>query len=396
MQPSDDPANWLVGGVPATAPPPNDGSANIVIDAGTAPIEFMPTLSAISSISVPAGWGQMMQLDSGLEITGNTCSVSTINDASINILNAPLVIDSAAMLNCFNLLTETINAQPQPVKIDGQERVLGKAGGNNVEASGPVELTGKLQVQGNGNGPASYTAALGMTIDGGQFTAGGVSAQNNASAVIYTVTMNGGAFSAGDYAQVQVNGTLESNDQNCPAPSMIVNTGTLAGGRVELRGNASMTTQFGLYMGPSVADKITALEFTAEGTEVVTLNGNVYTYATVYLGNALGGSVMSDGDVTINNGKLGVFIGAAATSAMTWTCRTFTAAGNNGVTVDVTTVGNQPANSTTYQLIKTTAGMNSVTGPVTKGKFNGGGFPATWDAVKANNFQELDLTYTKP
>src|SRR5262249_45076762 len=78
MQPSDNPANWLVGGMPAMTPPPNDGTASIIIGAGTAPIEFKPTLSVLSSISVPAGWGKMMQLDSGLEITGIMSSGSTI------------------------------------------------------------------------------------------------------------------------------------------------------------------------------------------------------------------------------------------------------------------------------------------------------------------------------
>jgi hypothetical protein len=87
--------------------------------------------------------GETIQLDSGLEITGNMHSVSTVHDATINILNAPLVIGSAAVLNAFDVLTETAGAQPQPVKIDGMKRIEGKAGGNEVEAAGPVEVTAR-------------------------------------------------------------------------------------------------------------------------------------------------------------------------------------------------------------------------------------------------------------
>ena len=94
-------------------------------------------------------------------------------------------------------------------------------------------------------------------------------------------------------------------------------------------------------------------------------------------------------------GTLDVTAGQAANTATTWICKTFTAAGDNGVTVYVSTV-KLPANSTTYLLINTTGGANSVTGTFTKGQFDGGAFPATWDIGRANNAQEFHLGYTKP
>jgi hypothetical protein len=238
---------------------------------------------------------------------------------------------------------------------------------------------------------------MGMTTNAGKLRVSGTAAQKTGTLDIYTLEMTGGEFSIGAYGKATVNGTLNSDDENFSHPSMIVDSGTNAGAVINLEGTgASLTTEFGLYIARGNANPPTrnVLQLYSINGESVTLNGNVYTYGFVHVGSGRGGSISSNGDITINNGELDVTVSDTANSAMTWTCRTFTADGNNGVTVSALTV-KKPANSTTYQLIKTTAGPNSVLGNFTKGQFNGGTFPATWGIPIANDGQEFDLKYTK-
>jgi hypothetical protein len=401
MQSTDDPSNWRVNGSIPLTPPPNDGTADIWIDPGTAPMEMTSNLTIIDSISVPTGWNQTIRLDNGLEITGNTTTISTINDATLDILNAPWIIDAAAEVDASNLMTTSSMGAMETTLITGEEKILGVTDGKNV-AKGYVEVTGSLLVRGTKAGPASYTAELGMTISysiakmaRGQVLVDGTK-ENRGKLNIYTLTLLGGSFTVSDYGTATVDGSLRTNDPNAPNIGMLVRP---SGGNanvdssVTLQGeDPKLETQFGLEIATPAVANAYVLSFSPCGGPM-TLNGNVYTYAGVVVG--IGGTISSDGNITINNASLKEIFSKDAKSPTTWTCKTFTGASDTGVTVSAS-IGVLPTASTTYQLIKTTGGMNSVKGTFTKGKINDAAYPATWALSPSDNGQELDLTYTKP
>lgn len=193
----------------------------ILLTAGSSSIEFLPSLTSVSSLSSTAGWGQRIQFDGGMTLTGFTTPTSSLNDATLSSLGPAFVIGQFAVVEAANLFSFAFG-QPMVTKIDGKLDVLGKDGGNTVETDfAELSSTGRLTVSTiDQAGDAKYKVRFGMSANDGQIVAKGTQ-ENSAELDIYTLVFAGGDLQLQN-AKCFVSGTLTSNDANCPNPSMIV------------------------------------------------------------------------------------------------------------------------------------------------------------------------------